>query len=489
MLSILRHKGVSKKVLWFITVIIVLSFGVFGVASRWDHTLNSAGKIYGRSISLRDFERAYLDSRDQALILYGDQLSKLGNRLDLENEAWDRLILLREAKKRRINVSDKELVAFIATLPFFQREGRFDRYLYEEIVRNPGAFGRKPHDFEEGMRGRLMIKKMLDGVTGPMIITDDEVKQEYAKRNEKIKLDYVIINPADFNAGLAASEKEIKEYYDRNTEALRVPTMINVQYVIIALPDKASKEQKEKTKKEARAFVKALTPSADFAAVAKQSGYEARESGPFIKNQPLLTFAWSPEVVEKLFAMKAGATTPLLEMPDGWQIARVKEHKDSVVPDLATIKDAVQKAVIGQKAYAKAQAKAEEVLKSIKESVGAGKDFKTSYQALNLNVQQTPEFSRGEYNPALGFAAQLQEVSLELKENSRLTDVVATPQGPAIAYLSSVVKVKDEDFEGEKDNYRQMLLARKRNGIITAFVTKLKLEANLQSNVKDKIRR
>jgi hypothetical protein len=159
------------------------------------------------------------------------------------------------------------------------------------------------------------------------------------------------------------------------------------------------------------------------------------------------------------------------------------------VPDLATIKDAVQKAVIMEKAYAKAQAKAEEILRSIKESIAAGKDLKAACQALNLNVQQTPEFSRGEYNPALGFAAQLQEASLKLEENNRLTDVVATPQGPAIAYLNSVVKVKDEDFQGEKDNYRQMLTARKRNQIITAFVTKLKLEANLQSNVKDKIRR
>ncbi|MDO8675765.1 MAG: peptidylprolyl isomerase [Candidatus Omnitrophota bacterium] len=478
MLSILRHKGVSKKVLWFITVIIVLSFGVFGAASGWDST-NSAGKIYGQSVSLRDFERAYMDSRDQALILYGDQLSKLGDRLDLENEAWDRLILSREAKKRGIKVSDAEVAALIAAFPFFQREGRFDRYLYEELVRNPGAFGRKPHDFEEGMRNRLMIKKMLDGVTGPMVIADDEVKQEYARRNEKIRLDYVIINPADFSAGLEASEKEIKEYYDRNAETLRAPATVNVQYVIIALPDK----------KEAQAFAKALTPSADFVAAAKQAGYEAKESGPFTKDQPLLTFAWSPDLVEKLFAMKAGATTPLLEMPDGWQIARVKEHKDSAVPDLAVIKEAVQKTVIAQKAYAKAQAKAEEVLRSIKESVATGKDFKTSCQALNLDVRQTPEFSHGEYNPALGFAAQLQEASLKLEENNRLTDTVATPQGPAIAYLSSVVKVKDEDFEGEKDNYRQMLSARKRSQILTAFVTRLKLEAKLQSNVKDKIRR
>ena len=79
MLNVLRQKGVSKKVLWFITIIIVLSFGLFGVARRWDYHLNSAGTIYGQSVSLRNFERAYRDSRDQALILYGDQYAKVGN--------------------------------------------------------------------------------------------------------------------------------------------------------------------------------------------------------------------------------------------------------------------------------------------------------------------------------------------------------------------------------------------------------------------------
>ena len=115
--------------------------------------------------------------------------------------------------------------------------------------------------------------------------------------------------------------------------------------------------------------------------------------------------------------------------------------------------------------------------------------MKAVVQALGMAVQETPEFSRGEYNPSLGFPAPLQEASLALNDTERLSGVISTAQGPAIAYLSNVVRVKDEDFTAEKDNYRQMLTARKRNQIITMFVTKLKLRANLRSDLKGKIRR
>ena len=124
MLEVLRRKGVNKTILWFIAIVIILSFGVFGTAYRMDNTINSAGTMYGHNVSMKDFEQAYADSRDQAIRIYGDEFFKKGSRLDLEQEAWDRLILLKEAQKRNIQVSDQEVVAYIATFPFFQRSGR-----------------------------------------------------------------------------------------------------------------------------------------------------------------------------------------------------------------------------------------------------------------------------------------------------------------------------------------------------------------------------
>ena len=100
MLEILRRKGVNKTILWFIAIIVILSFGVFGTAYRLDNTINSAGTIWGHNVSIKEFQQAYLDARDQAIRMYGEEFFKNGNKLDLEQEAWDRLILLKEAQKR-----------------------------------------------------------------------------------------------------------------------------------------------------------------------------------------------------------------------------------------------------------------------------------------------------------------------------------------------------------------------------------------------------
>src|SRR5208283_2522074 len=102
MLEILRRKGVNKTILWFIAIVIILSFGVFGTAYRLDNTVNSAGSIYNHNVNIKDFQQAYLDTRDQAIILYGDEFFKNGSKLNLEGETWDRLILLDEARKRNI---------------------------------------------------------------------------------------------------------------------------------------------------------------------------------------------------------------------------------------------------------------------------------------------------------------------------------------------------------------------------------------------------
>src|SRR5277367_2454996 len=164
MLEVLRRKGVNKTILWIIAIIIILSFGVFGTAYRLDNTINSAGTMYGHNVNIKDFQQAYLDARDQAIRTYGDEFFKNGNKLDLEQEAWDRLILLKEAQKRDIQATDQEVVAAIAAIPFFQRSGQFDQTLYEDIVQNPGVFDRSTPDFEEGMRKQLIIQKLITAV-------------------------------------------------------------------------------------------------------------------------------------------------------------------------------------------------------------------------------------------------------------------------------------------------------------------------------------
>ena len=481
MLNVLRHKGVAKKVLWFTTGIIVLSFGFFGVANRLDHSVNSAGKIYGKSVSIRDFEKAYYDTRDQAIMLYGDQFFKYGSRLDLESQTWDRLVLLREAKKRGIKVSDQEIVDFIATVPFFQTNGKFDQYKYEMIVQNPQAFDRKTHDFEEGIRTQITINKLLEQTTGLNIISDDDLKKEYTLKSEKIKLSYALFEPLTAAKDLKITDEEIQKYYDTNKDQFRKPIMVNVEYASMNYPAKATDQQKETVKKEIQALAKELKEDSNFKILGQTHKIEVKESGLFSQAQPLLTFAWSPELVEKIFTMKQGQYSPAIETPDGWQIIKLKERKDSLIPEFDSIKNDVKNALLTDKGFSLALTKANNALKVIQDGLKQNKTFKELAESQGAKVEQTPLFSRGEFIANMGLISEFQEVTLKMNMQNRLSDALSTSAGPAIIYLDSIQPMDEKQFELEKENFKQMMLAQKKNQVIVGFVTKLKIKANIQS--------
>ncbi len=471
MLEILRKKGVNKTILWIIAVIVILSFGVFGTAYRLDNTVNSAGTFYGHHVSIKDFQQAYNDARDQAIRTYGDEFFKNANKIDLEQEAWDRLILLKEAQKRDINASDQEVVAYIATLPFFQRGGQFDQTLYEEIVQNPSAFDRSTHDFEEGIRKQLIIKKLIDHVAPEVALSDAELKKIYQKRNEKITLEYVLFNASDYGKNATATDNEINTFYEQHQEQFRQPPSIVLNYVQTkdkALADTLSKE---------------LTPGSDFAAVAKQLKLEVKTSSAFTQEQPILTFASNPDNIQKFFAMRPGEYSPPLEAPDGWQIVQLKKKNSSTFPELRDIKDKVKNALLMEKGFALAKPQADKALKDLTVALKT-KDFKTAATGLGLKVEETPSFGRKEYIANVGLIQEFQQEADELNTDKRLSEVISTSQGPAIIYLEKMEKPEDGQFESDKENFREMISAERRNQILIAFMSQLRAKADVHSKIK-----
>ncbi len=482
MLSTLRHKGVAKKVLWFVTIIIVLSFAFMGVVNNFDNSINSAGTLYGKNVSIRDFQKAYFDARDQAIMLYGDRFFKMGDRLDLEKETWDRLILVKETKKRGITVSNQELAAAIAAIPFFQRDGKFDKQIYDMIVKNPSIFNRNPHDFEEGMRGQLAIRKLVETIVGNADISPEELKKEFQLRHEKIKLSYVLLTPQAYLKDVSATDEEVKGFYESRKDQFRQPATISLDYITLPVAEKASDADKAKAKQEAFA-VFTDTKSMDFGAAAKKHHLELKTSPFFSVDQPLLTFVSTPQEVEQLFALKVGEYAKPREMPDGWQIVRIKDKKESHIPSFDEAKAIAQESLLTQKAFELAKTKADEAIIALKDAIKT-KDFKSAANSLKLPVQETPAFSRGEYIANMGLVAEFQEEANRLTKDNPLSTVVATSQGAAILHLDSSEMPSDDQFNAEAESFKQQLSAERRNQQMVSFMTTLQAKAKVTSKIK-----
>ncbi len=114
-----------------------------------------------------------------------------------------------EAKRLGIRVTDEERADRIRQLvPTAYNGDTFvgmERYSTEVQFR----FQMGVSEFEELVREGLLEEKFRRLVTDGITVTREEVRQEFKRRNEKIKLDYALIKPQDLESKVALSDAEV----------------------------------------------------------------------------------------------------------------------------------------------------------------------------------------------------------------------------------------------------------------------------------------
>src|SRR3989338_10672262 len=137
MLKQLRNKETAKKIFIFLALIIIPAFVLWGVGSTTKSKSGPqyAGIVFGKKVSLEDYGQNWRAVKNEALMRYPN-FNEIYEQLDLNGQAWDRLILLAEADKERIKINDEDVIKTIQGFPFLSRGGKFDVELYERLLKN-----------------------------------------------------------------------------------------------------------------------------------------------------------------------------------------------------------------------------------------------------------------------------------------------------------------------------------------------------------------
>lgn len=183
MLKILRSKKLARKIWIALAIMVLPAFLLWGFGSAVNSRKESeyAGQIFGKKISALNYKETLDAVKNTAIIRYGEKFSETENQLNLKAQAWQMLILLHEAKERRINASDREVIELIESYPFFQRGGVFDNRLYAETLQY--VFRTQPRAFEEQTRQNIIISKLYAQVTSNIKVGDKEIREAYIKVN------------------------------------------------------------------------------------------------------------------------------------------------------------------------------------------------------------------------------------------------------------------------------------------------------------------
>ncbi len=493
MLKKLRNKKTAKKI-WIILAILILpAFLLWGSGSiirdkEKAKQSSVVGKISGKSIKLTEYLDALEAARTQAIMQFGDKFSEIQKYINLESQAWDRIVLLSEAKKRRINANDNEVIELIQSYPFLQRKDKFDEKTYAEMLRY--VFRTQPRIFEEQTRQNIILSKLFEELTKSIKISDEEIKKEYMKTNEQISVYYITAVPFNFiNKDAPIDEKELKDYFAENALQYKQPLNYNLEYITADSEDKIKQLMDYLNNKEA--LNKLL----------KDMGLAVKETGLFPETAPIPGIGWSTQISNSLSKIKTGEYLPPAQIEKNYYLFKLKERIGPHVPELEQIKDKVKNNLIHYKAEVIAKIKIEACLKKIKKNppLDSSKDNKAQINAeakppvkpdeklaefekaallFGLKASSTEPFKHGSYIESIGASDMFWEKVINLKENET-SGIIKLPSGFYIIKLKSRVPIDENKFKEEKPGLMKQLEMQKKQEYFSKFTEGLKKNSQL----------
>ena len=467
MLRALRNKKTAKWIWITLAVIIVPAFVLWGsgslMRSREEGTY--AGIIFGKKVTFLEYRDALEAVKNTAIMQFGDKFSEMRQFLNLEGQAWERLIMLYEAKRRKIKTSDREVISLIQSYPFFQRNKKFDNRSYNELLRY--VFNTQPRAFEEETRQDIIISKLYSQVTRGLKLNDDEIRYEYAKINQEISVYYIAGLVADFSKDINPSDQQIQDYFNENLPEFKQPVSFDLDYI--------TSESEEQIKD----ISAKLKKSEDLEKLAKEMGLEIKQTGYFGQTEPVTGIGWSPEIINMVSKLKAGQFMPYIHIDKNYYLFRLRDRKETYIPNFLDVKEKVKAALIKKEAQNFAKQKIESCLARLKDLYKQdhkSADFDTVAKENGLKSGSTDNFKYGSYIEGIGASDALWMKAKELTDGE-FSDTLNMPSGFYIIKVKNIAALDEEKFESDKQQFIRELLSQKKQEYFIKFLEELKRKA------------
>ena len=391
-------------------------------------------------------------------------------------QALDQLIdekmLALEAGRMGLRVSEEEHADLLKKLVPTAFTGDtfigMDRYTAEVQAR----FQMTVPEFEREVKNALLQQKFQQLVTDGVAASDDEVRDEFRRENEKIKLDYVLIRPQDLQAKVEVSDADLALYFDKRKAQYVVPERRTVDYATLDLAQLRQRspvtEDDEKiyyqshidqykledrahvshilfktvgmtdaeaaeVKKKAEDVLNKAKHGGNFADLAKQYSEDTTKDkggdlGWIVRGQTV------PEFEAAAFSLPKGSISDLVKTQYGFHIIQVMDRETARTQTL----DEVKASIISQLQQEKAEQLGETISTQIADEIrrGGRVPIEDLAKKFNMMTGQAKLVEANQPLPELGNAPGLMDTIFRQR-----TGDVSAPIHTDLGYV--IVSVKD----------------------------------------------
>lgn len=413
MMKFLRSQ--SQTVL--IVVLAVIGFGFLFYGNAGNLLTNQAGRVHtdfgridGEDLSAAQLIGAVRNTRDLLMI---QGRAQQVSRAQLAQEAWRELVLLHEADLRHIQVSDKQLIDYIQSMPVFQKNGVYSPETFQsQMTGLQNNFHISPDTFENLLRNSLRMDAVQDALFSTVRASAEDVSAQYEKYNAPTQVSVVSFDSKSFVNSTQVTPEEIAAEYKAHPDnpAYRTQEKRKVDYVLFALtPEQAKLPPKEKKAALEALGEKALdfalglqadpsatgnnAPPADFVEGAKKLGLTPVTTDFFTTDTPPTGIPPSPSFNNAAFSLtKENPISKVVELENGVAVLHLEEIQPSDLRSIEEVKPEIVKTLQESKGAEAMRVAAQNAAQSLKTAVANGTDFKAAAAALNLKVETLPAF-------------------------------------------------------------------------------------------------
>jgi len=428
----------SKR--WFVQIflaLIALSFALWGVESyvRNMGAGSDVAAVGESKITQQEFQQALREQQDQLRNALGPNYNpamfdSMEARLALLDQLINQRLLLIEARKGGMAVSEPQVQEIIRSIPSLQENGQFSMAKYESMVRGQGF---TPAGFEQQLRQDLMLQQLAGGVGDSGVLSQAAFDGLHGLLAEKREFAISRLAAEAFAAKVNPSDEEVKTYYEANRKLFEVPEQLRAEFVTLSLDhikgqikvtpeevkawydghkDKYQQAEERRASHilitadakgpaDARAKAKAKAEEilaqvkaapADFAKLAKQNSQDPGSAdnggdlGFFGRGMMVKSFE------DAVFAMKEGEVSPVVESDFGYHVIKLTGIKAGKGKPLDEVRSEIE-AELTQQAVGRVYATAAEEFSNL--VYEQADSLQPAVEKFKLTAQQTSWLAKG----------------------------------------------------------------------------------------------
>ncbi len=352
-------------------------------------------------------------------------------------------------------------------------------------------------EFEDSLRRQILISRLRNIAVEGTVVSPAEIEQEYKKKYEKIKVQWVLVksdmyakesepteqdlknyydaNKANFKtaeqknlailvadqakleATVTPTDAELQQFYTQNKEQYRVMERVKVRHILLKTSDKPATED-AKMKAKGEDLLKQIKAGANFGDLAKKN---SEDVGSAQKGGELPDWVSRgqtvPEFEQAAFSLKPGQTSDLIKTQYGYHIVQVLQHEDARLRPFEEVKGEIAAQIKKQRATNQMQQIADKAQTALQKDPTHPEKV-----AADLGMQQPVRadgVEAGKPVPGIGSSQDFDQAIAPLKKGE-VSSAVALPNNQiALAVVTDVLPPRVSTLEEVKGQIRTALLA------------------------------